>query len=172
MTTPTTDTYAGVPVRRGLYQCGDWQRMAENLMAFQDAVQEALGTEEAGDVLQAIMRLKVREPITEHAIRMSGGGMQIRNGGPHVEKIFPLAEWIESEQRYGGRVWRRTVIVVDDWREVERAEGDDLGPTVTEILDRQWGAGDVTPGPCGHDGCNHRRGHDGRHSWQDGSDHG
>lgn len=22
-------------------------------------------------------------------------------------------------------------------------------------------------GPCGHDGCNHRRGHDGRHSWQE-----
>lgn len=25
-------------------------------------------------------------------------------------------------------------------------------------------------GPCGHDGCNHPTGHDGRHSWQDGSD--
>lgn len=54
----TTDSYAGLPVRRGAFQCEDWQRMAENLMAFQDAVQEALGTEEAGDVLGAIQRLR------------------------------------------------------------------------------------------------------------------
>jgi hypothetical protein len=33
--------------------------MAEDLMAFQDAVQEALRTEEAGHVLDAIERLKV-----------------------------------------------------------------------------------------------------------------
>lgn len=53
-----TDTYAGLPVRRGLYQCSDWQRMAEDLMAFQDAVQEALKTESAEHVLPAIARLK------------------------------------------------------------------------------------------------------------------
>jgi hypothetical protein len=55
----TADMYAGIPVRRGLFQCADWQRMAEDLMAFQDAVQEALGTESAGHVLDAIARLKV-----------------------------------------------------------------------------------------------------------------
>lgn len=151
----TTDTYAGIPVRRGLYQCADWRRLAENLMAFQDAVQEALATEEAGDVLQAIMRLKGREPVTEHAVEMAGGGMQVRNSAPHVEKIFPLAEWIASEQRFGGRVWRRTVIVVDDWHEVERAEPDDLGPTVTETIDRQWDAGTDQHWPdCRITACN------------------
>lgn len=54
----TDDTYAGIPVRRNLFQCADWQRMAEDLMAFQDTVQEALSTEGAGDVLQAIARLQ------------------------------------------------------------------------------------------------------------------
>lgn len=56
---PTTDTYAGLPVRRNLFQCANWQELAECLMAFQDAVQEALRTEEAGHVLGAIARLKV-----------------------------------------------------------------------------------------------------------------
>ena len=54
------ELYAGTPVRRGLFQCADWKRMAEDLMAFQDAVQEALGTEDAGHVLGAIERLKTR----------------------------------------------------------------------------------------------------------------
>ncbi|MER7280496.1 hypothetical protein ABT369_39265 [Dactylosporangium sp. NPDC000244] len=54
----TSDMYVGIPVRRGLFQCADWQSMAEDLMAFQDAVQEALGTEFAGHVLGAIARLK------------------------------------------------------------------------------------------------------------------
>jgi hypothetical protein len=49
----TTDTYAGIPVRRGI-NFEDVQRSAENLLAFQDAVQEALRTEDAGNVLDAI----------------------------------------------------------------------------------------------------------------------
>jgi hypothetical protein len=53
-----TDMYVGIPVRRGVFQCANWQRMAEDLMAFQDAVQEALGTESAGHVLDAIAALK------------------------------------------------------------------------------------------------------------------
>jgi hypothetical protein len=71
--TNTDDTYAGIPVRnRGLFQCADWQRMAENLMAFQDAVQEALGTEEAGDVLGAIRRLKRPSPTLLDLIERFG----------------------------------------------------------------------------------------------------
>jgi hypothetical protein len=52
------DRYAGIPVHRNLWTCDNWQRMAEDLMAFQDAVQVALDTEEAGDVLDTIERLK------------------------------------------------------------------------------------------------------------------
>lgn len=58
------------------------------------------------------------EPVVEHAIEMSGGGMHIRYDDPEIERIFPLADWIKSQQRFGGHVWRRTVIVVEDWTEV------------------------------------------------------
>jgi hypothetical protein len=63
----------------------------------------------------------VTEPIVEHAIEMSGGGMHIRNGDPEIDRIFPLADWVESHQRFGGKVWSRTVIVVEDWHEVTEA---------------------------------------------------
>ncbi len=58
------------------------------------------------------------EPVVEHAIQMSGGGMHVRNQDPEIERIFPLADWIVSHQRFGGKVYRRTVIVVEDWTEV------------------------------------------------------
>lgn len=64
--------------------------------------------------------LTMPEPIVEHAIMMSGGGMQVRNGDPEIEDIFPLAKWIPAQQRFGGKVYRRTVIVVEDWEEVPR----------------------------------------------------
>jgi hypothetical protein len=58
------------------------------------------------------------EVTTEHAIEMSGGGMQVRNSDPLIEKIYPLAQWIPHYQRDGGKVWTRRVIVVEDWTEV------------------------------------------------------
>jgi hypothetical protein len=60
------------------------------------------------------------EPITEHAILMSGGSMQARPNGGHIERVYPLAQWVPDNQRFGGKVYRRTVIVVEDWWEVER----------------------------------------------------
>jgi hypothetical protein len=62
--------------------------------------------------------LQRREPIVEHAIQMSGGGMHIRYDDPEIERIFPLADWIRSNQRFGGKVYRRRVVVVEDWTEV------------------------------------------------------
>lgn len=59
------------------------------------------------------------KPVVEHAIQMSGGGMHIRSDDPEIERIYPLAEWIPAQQRFGGKVWHRTVIVVEDWTEVE-----------------------------------------------------
>lgn len=58
--------------------------------------------------------------ITEYAIMMSGGGMQVRNPHPEVEEIYPVAEWIAHQQRFGGKVYRRTVSVIEDWEEVPR----------------------------------------------------
>ena len=60
------------------------------------------------------------EAVTEHAIRMSGGSMQVRPNDSHIERIYPLDQWIPDQQRFGGKVYRRTVIVVEDWTEVER----------------------------------------------------
>lgn len=58
--------------------------------------------------------------VTEHAIRMSGGSMQVRNPHPEIERIYPLAEWIEAQQRNGGKVHRRKIVVVEDWTELTR----------------------------------------------------
>jgi hypothetical protein len=59
-----------------------------------------------------------REPVTEHAVEMSGGGMHVRWDDPEMERIYPLAQWIPAQQRHGGHVWRRRIIVVEDWSEV------------------------------------------------------
>jgi hypothetical protein len=63
----------------------------------------------------------VDQRVVEHAIRMSGGSMQVRFAHREIERIFPLVDWIKSEQRFGGKVYRRVVVVVEDWEEVERA---------------------------------------------------
>jgi hypothetical protein len=72
---------------------------------------------------EAAMSVTYRAPaehVTEHAVRMSSGAMTVRYDHPDIDRIFPLAEWIRTEQRFGGRVWRRRIIVVDDWEEVPR----------------------------------------------------
>ena len=56
--------------------------------------------------------------VTEHAIEMSGGSMQIRADYDGRERVYPLAQWIPDHQRDGGKVYKRRVIVVDDWTEV------------------------------------------------------
>ena len=58
--------------------------------------------------------------IIEYATQMSGGGMHIRWDDPEMERIYPLAEWIPAQQRFGGKVYRRRVIVVEDWEEVRQ----------------------------------------------------
>lgn len=77
------------------------------------------------------------EPVVEHAVRMSGGDMQVRNGGAHIERIYPLAEWICGQQRFGGKVYRRTIVVVDDWAEVPRSGEQPAGATPNEP--EAWG---------------------------------
>ena len=58
------------------------------------------------------------EVVTEHAQLMSGGGFHVWNTEPYIEEIYPLAEKIKAGQRFGGKVYRRRVIVVEDWTEV------------------------------------------------------
>ena len=61
----------------------------------------------------------MNEPVVEHAQLMSGGGMCVRNPHPDIDRIFPLAEWIDHHTRHGGKVYRRTVVVIEDWTEVK-----------------------------------------------------
>lgn len=58
------------------------------------------------------------DEITEYALRMSGGAMQVRNPHPEIERVYPVAEWIAGETRFGHHIYRRRVIVVSDWEEV------------------------------------------------------
>lgn len=58
------------------------------------------------------------EPIVEHAIMLPGGDMRVRNVH-EIEALYPIAGWISEHQRFGARVYRRTVIVVEDWTEVQ-----------------------------------------------------
>lgn len=69
----------------------------------------------------AVARNALLPVLAEYAVMMSGGGMHVRNDDPEVERIYPVAEWIPHQQRHGGKVYRRRVIVVEDWEEVPAA---------------------------------------------------
>jgi hypothetical protein len=54
----------------------------------------------------------------EYGLLMSGGGFHIRSDSPEVERIYPAAEWAAGEMRNGGHVYRRRVVVVEEWVEL------------------------------------------------------
>lgn len=60
------------------------------------------------------------EIVTEHAEQYTSGAMLVRNPAPQVERVYPLAQWIVDQQDHGGKVYRRRIVVVDDWTEVPR----------------------------------------------------
>lgn len=57
--------------------------------------------------------------ITEHAIEMSSGDMCVRSTDADLDRIYPLDKWIEIKVRNGQKVYRRRVILVEDWVEVQ-----------------------------------------------------
>lgn len=61
------------------------------------------------------------EVVTEHAREMSGGGMHVRADYPEIENVYPLKDYIVHGQQHGGSVWRRQVVVVEDWTKVPPA---------------------------------------------------
>jgi hypothetical protein len=79
-------------------------------------------------------------PVVEHALLMAGGGMHVRYSDPQSELIYPLERWIDHQLMFGGQVFRRTVIVVEDWTEItpisarertgDRGESSPDGPHV------------------------------------------
>lgn len=63
--------------------------------------------------------------VTEYGVLMSGGGYRLLDDSPEVERVAPLAARIGAEIRgNGNHVFRRRVIVIEDWAEV-------TGPDVT-----------------------------------------
>ena len=61
------------------------------------------------------------EVVTEYALIRKGGEYEVWNTAPYVEAAWPLAKKIEDYQRYqGAKVYRRRVIVIEDWTEVDR----------------------------------------------------
>jgi hypothetical protein len=70
------------------------------------------------EALTAAGMLPAGAPVVEHALGYKSGDMQVRWSG--ADRIYPLADWIPDQQQNGGKVYRRTVIVVDDWTEVPR----------------------------------------------------
>jgi hypothetical protein len=68
------------------------------------------------------------EPVEEYGQLMSGGGVHVWNLRPELLEIYSLERRIEQGRRFGGRVMRRRVIVLDEWVEVGEdtwhSEGD------------------------------------------------
>lgn len=58
------------------------------------------------------------EPIVEYANEYTGKSMLIAFRDEETESIYPLENWIRNQQRFGGKVYRRKIIVVEDWEEV------------------------------------------------------
>lgn len=70
------------------------------------------------EALAAAGMLAADPPVVEHALGYKSGDMQVRWSG--ADRIYPLADWIPAQQEHGGKVYRRTVVVVDGWTEVPR----------------------------------------------------
>jgi hypothetical protein len=67
--------------------------------------------------------------LVEFGQLLSGGGMQVFPDDANIEAIYPLGKRIFHTMRYGGEVYRRRVIVVEEWTRVDESD-----PTVQEAL--------------------------------------
>lgn len=58
------------------------------------------------------------EAVTEYAQLDGNGVFLVWDSGPDAERRFPLAKRIRSARSAGGLIFRRRMIVVEDWEEV------------------------------------------------------
>lgn len=58
------------------------------------------------------------EVTTEYGLLMSSGGFLIRNTDPMVEQIYPTPEWARNETFTGGHVYRRRIVIQEEWEEI------------------------------------------------------
>lgn len=70
------------------------------------------------DYLRTIntLRSQLGSAVTEYGQVTADGGYDVRN--PHIEHMYPVADWIADERKQGRFVARRRVVVVEDWIEV------------------------------------------------------
>ncbi len=93
-----------------------------------DGAGRVLGVEHVGgpvtvrELVEVIRALRhpASDPIVAHAAQLADCSMQVRRDDPAVEDVFPLDRWMDARRRFGGKVYRRTVIVVADWEEVPK----------------------------------------------------
>jgi len=48
--------------------------------------------------------------------------MLVRSDDPELERVYPRVLWTMHVRKNGGRVWKRKVIVVEEWTEVTSDE--------------------------------------------------
>jgi hypothetical protein len=69
------------------------------------------------------------EATVEYAHEMASGDYHLWNTEPWTDEIYPLADRIRSGQRDYGSVYRRRVVVIEDWAEVAESASDTTGKT-------------------------------------------
>jgi hypothetical protein len=57
-------------------------------------------------------------PVTEYGTLYSSGGYLTMNGHPAIEAVYPMADRIRDGMRFGGHVYRRRIVTVEDWEEI------------------------------------------------------
>jgi hypothetical protein len=58
---------------------------------------------------------KPNPPMVEYAVLYAGGSMLVRPND--IESIYPLEQWLPNQKIMGGKVYRRTILIVEDWEE-------------------------------------------------------
>jgi len=57
----------------------------------------------------------MNEPRTEYGQLYSDGEFKILLDTPEIEAIYPLGKRIEHIEKHKGTVYKRTIIVIEDW---------------------------------------------------------
>ena len=60
------------------------------------------------------------EKKTEYGVQLKNGGFTIRSEDVWVQRMLPLSKWIEDEQRHGGRVHKREIIIAQTWEMLKK----------------------------------------------------
>lgn len=74
----------------------------------------------AGHFADAVLDVLKAAAKREYAQQMKSGAWHIEPDYPEVLAIYPLADRIAAAQRFGGGMYRRTVVVTEDWKRLRK----------------------------------------------------